>query len=327
MIVSKNTKKYLFNQFTNFFIYSITLFTLIFFNFSYYSIIIASILSYCLFYILLILQKNISLFKGFDKIVAKQIFSYSIKLVPNRMIALLPNVFDRVILSLISFSNIALYSVGYRLGESSSYLSSGFFKTYPRWLFLSLKKYEENLNKIKRVYFCIFIISLSIACSFSIISEDFVKFYLDKRYHEAWVIVPLIAFTIFFNNLRIFWMNFILFDKNKAYLVFISTAIFSIFSIVIMILTYKTHGIIGIAFSILIARFLSLITTMIVVKKLNFYIFGYHYIFYSLIVMCFIFTIYFLKFNILFKFILILIFGIIIIYYIKKLLNLDNLDK
>ena len=45
---------------------------------------------------------------------------------------------------------------------------------------LSLKKYEENLNKIKRVYFCIFIISLSIACSFSIISEDFVKFYLDK---------------------------------------------------------------------------------------------------------------------------------------------------
>ena len=75
-------------------------------------------------------------------------------------------------------------------------------------------------------------------------------------------------------------MNFIfLFDKNKAYLVFISTAIFSLFSIVIMILTYKTHGIIGIAFSILIARFLSLITTMIVVKKLNFYIFGYHYIF------------------------------------------------
>ena len=62
-------------------------------------------------------------------------------------------------------------------------------------------------------------------------------------------------------------MNFILFDKNKAYLVFISTAIFSIFSIVIMILTYKTHGIIGIAFSILIARFLSLITTMIVVKN------------------------------------------------------------
>ena len=43
-------------------------------------------------------------------------------------------------------------------------------------------------------------------------------------------------------------MNFILFDKNKAYLVFTSTAIFSIFSIVIMILTYKTHGIIGIAF-------------------------------------------------------------------------------
>ena len=327
LIVTKRTKMYLFNQIFNFLIYSGVLFSLIFLNFSYYSIILASIASYCFFYLLLIRHKNITLFTGFDKNIYKDIFHYSIKLVPNRLVALLPNFFDRAILSSISFANTALYSIGYRLGESSSYLASGFFKTYPRWLFLSLKKYDQNFEKIKKVFSYIFIISLCTASAFTIIAEDFVKFYLDERYHEAWVVIPIIAFTVFFNNIRVFWLNFILFDKKKVYLVIFSTMTFSFLSITIMLLTYKSYGIVGIASSILFARFSSLIVILVLVKQLKYKIFGLSQIILSLLFIVLLFSVYSIKLNVLIKFMLILICGICILYYVKKLYYLDDREK
>ena len=326
LIVTKRTKMYLFNQILNFLIYTIVLFSLIFFNFSYYSILLASIVSYCLFYFLLIIHRNVNLFKGFDKKIYKDIFYYSIKLVPNRLVALLPNFFDRAILSSISFTNTALYSVGYRLGESSSYLASGFFKTYPRWLFLSLKKYNQNFKKINQVFSYVFIISFCTAASFTLVAEEFVKFYLDERYHDAWVVIPIIAFTVFFNNIRVFWLNFILFEKKKAYLITFSTITFSSLSILAMFMSYKSYGIIGIASSILFARFCSLIVTLIIVKYLKYQIFGLKKILVSLFFTILMFSVYFIKINIFIKFILILIFGICIIYYVKKLYYLDNRD-
>ena len=49
---------------------------------------------------------------------------------------------------------------------------------------------------------------------------------------------------------------------------------FSFLSITMMLLTYKSYGIVGIASSILFARFSSLIVILVLVKQLKYKIFG-----------------------------------------------------
>ena len=48
-------------------------------------------------------------------------------LLPNRFTGLIPRVVDRMFLSSISVGATGIYSVGYRLGESLSFISGGFF--------------------------------------------------------------------------------------------------------------------------------------------------------------------------------------------------------
>ena len=52
------------------------------------------------------------------------------KAMPNRFFSLLPNSLDRIIISSLSLSSAVLYSVGYRIGEASQYISDGFFKSF-----------------------------------------------------------------------------------------------------------------------------------------------------------------------------------------------------
>ena len=99
-------------------------------KFEHLAIILATIISYSFFYILLIIELRLGAGKSFDFdfSLLKEVLTYTIKLIPNRFFVLLPNIVDRLIVSQISISSIAIYSLGYRIGEASSHLSSGFLK-------------------------------------------------------------------------------------------------------------------------------------------------------------------------------------------------------
>ena len=225
----------------NFIIYSCSLFGLIFLNLSHLAIIFATIICYGFFYLLLIIELRILAKKAldFDFSLLKEILNYTIKLIPNRFFVLLPSIFDRIMISQISLSSIAIYSLGYRIGEASSHLSSGFLKIYPRWLYLALDNYEKNKKKIHDLYKYVIVISTLIAISLTIISEDIVKIMLDKRYFNCWVLIPLISFMVLFNNLRNFWINFIVYNKQKAYFSTYPTISFCFSSIVLMLILYQ----------------------------------------------------------------------------------------
>ena len=154
LITTQKAKQYVINQILNFIIYSVSLFLFIYLGFSYLAIVYATILSFSFFYILLILnvlqQLNGNLIFDYELLV--KLLKYALKLMPNRFFSLLPNSLDRIIISSLSLSSAALYSVGYRIGEASQYISDGFFKSFPRWLYISLNKFKENRNKIYRVF-------------------------------------------------------------------------------------------------------------------------------------------------------------------------------
>ena len=117
LISTEKPKLYLRNQVLNFIIYSCSLFGLIFLNLSHLAIIFATIICYGFFYLLLIIELRILAKKAldFDFSLLKEILNYTIKLIPNRFFVLLPSIFDRIMISQISLSSIAIYSLGYRI--------------------------------------------------------------------------------------------------------------------------------------------------------------------------------------------------------------------
>lgn len=326
LISTEKSKSYLRNQILNFTIYSFSLFGLIFLKFEHLAIILATIISYSFFYILLIIDLRLGVRKifDFDFNLLKEVLTYSIKLIPNRFFSLLPNVVDRLIISQISISSVAIYSLGYRIGEASLHLSIGFFKIYPRWLYLALDDYKKNFNKIQELYKHVAIISTLIAVSLSIISEDIVRIMLDKRYFDCWILVPIISFMVLFLNLRSFWLDFIMYNKKKAYFTTFPTISFSLSSIILMLILYKYLDIVGIGLSMLISSIISLIVTLLFVKKLKYKIFNINYIFFCFIIMLMTFSVYFFKFPIIMKLSFLCAFGLLTIISIKKLIDLDQ---
>ena len=169
-------------------------------------------------------------------------------------------------ISQISLSSIAIYSLGYRIYEASSHLAR--FLIYPRWLYLALDNYEKT-KKIHDLYKYVIVISTLIAISLTIISEDIVKIMLDKRYFNCWVLIPLISFMVLFNNLRNFWINFIVYNKQKAFFLLIHN-FFCFSSIVLMLILYQYFDIFGIGLAMLLSSIISLIVTLYYVKKLKY---------------------------------------------------------
>ena len=330
LITLEKPKSYLRNQFLNFFIYSSILYCLIFFKYSSLSLIIATIISYMFFYILLVneLKKTFKMSKlSFDFILLKDLLKYSTKLLPNRLLLLFPNLLDRLIISSLSISSVATYSIGYRIGEASNYSTSGFLKGYPRWLYLCLKDYDNNQLKINNLHILIMKISLCVASSMSLLAEEIVLICLNHRYYESWVIIPIISYLVMYNNLRTFWLNFLLFDKKKAYLIMYPNLMFFFTSIIFMILFFKIFNVIGIAIALLLASFLSLLVTLYYVKKLGYQIFDLLDLLYGTLFMFFIFTLLVIKIHLFIK--LILVFGLVIwtILLIKNIYNLDSLHE
>ena len=129
----------------------------------------------------------------------------------------------------------------------------------------------------------------------------------------------------FFNNVRGFWLNIVVYHKDKAYFATYTTMTYGLTSIILMSIFYKHLDFFGVALAILISSFISLIVVLITVKKLKYPIYGIKYIFFSILIMLLSFSVYIIKINFMIKAIMVFFLGICVLYLIKKLLNVKNI--
>ena len=85
---------------------------------------------------------------------------------------------------------------------------------------------------------------------------------------------------VLFNNLRNFWINFIVYNKKKLFFTY-PTISFCFSSIVLMLILYQYFDIFGIGLAMLLSSIISLIVTLYYVKKLKYEILCNKYIFIS----------------------------------------------
>jgi O-antigen/teichoic acid export membrane protein len=91
----------------------------------------------------------------------------------------------------------------------------------------------------------------------SLFAEEGISLLLAPSYHEAWRVAPLAVSAIVFNSVKEFWLRPLTYEKSTTKYVPIATYTFAILSVSFTALLVPAFGLMGAAWAILGARFIS----------------------------------------------------------------------
>ena len=255
---NQNARLYITQQWLFFFIGSgTTIVLLVGFGVGGLSIVIGSAVASVSFFVYawLYILRNYRLL--LDRSLLRACLGYSLPLLPNGFAGLLPRVTDRVFLSSVSVGLAGVYSAGYRLGESLSYVIGGFFLAHLPWFYMNMGQGEPGRRRIVQVARRAILVVSSLGILFALFSEEGIRLTLGSDYHEAWKVVPLAVFAVVFNSLKDFWLKPLTYKKSSTRYVPIATYTFAGLSVGFTAWMVPAFGIMGAAGAILAARFLS----------------------------------------------------------------------
>lgn len=228
-------------------------------------------ISYCIGIMIAILFVivKIDIFKyfkinKFDKKLFKEMFKYSLPLVPNSISWSIINVSDRVMLtSLCSSSLSGIYSVSNKFPQVMGSVYNFFSIAWKESA--SVEKgdteyYSDIFNKIIKL---LFIAEIFILC---ILPTAF-NLIIAREYIDAYKYIPILLIAMLFSNISEFFSG-ILIAYKKTKVIGITTMIAALINIIINFICIKRYGIWAAAFSTMISTFLVMLIRAIVIQKI-----------------------------------------------------------
>ena len=243
---------------------------------------------------------------------------YSVPLIPNLVIWWMIGALNRPVMELnLGMDSIGLFAVANKFPSILAIIFSIFISSWQISVIEEFKKpgYKEFYNKILRtLFFALTIIS----CIIGITSKYIVSLTVDRKFHEAWVYIPILCISFLFSSLSgIVGTNFLATRESKY---FFYTSIWgAIASIVLNSMLIPIWGLWGTSLSIVLSHAVMAIIRVkfswkyVKIQKL------YIYIIMLLINIIVVISIYFLKSSIYQS----LVFGLS--FSVLVLLNLDIL--
>ncbi|MDA3779122.1 MAG: oligosaccharide flippase family protein [Bacteroidales bacterium] len=130
--------------------------------------------------------------------VLKESLSFSLPMIPGLLSAWILNLSDRVFIErYFNLHDVGIYSLGYKIAGLVLILTSAFYLAYsPVFYRLANSKDQEvaksTLYKYNNVYIMVILL---ITFLISLFSKEAIQILLDKKYFEAYKIVPIISFA------------------------------------------------------------------------------------------------------------------------------------
>lgn len=201
--------------------------------------------------------KNIYFF-NVDRKLLKQFLSYGFPMAIYFSLTLAVNFSDRFIITLIKGKELAgQYSASYDLVM----LSMGFIMTplylsvFPLMVSHFKKTNIPELNKMLNNYATwFFVIYGSVAVFYTIFAEDISNLLLGKNFRDyGSELLPIIAFGIFFNGLKIFFFDLAFQAQHKTKAQILPALISFLINIILNILWIDLYGVKGAAYAMLVS--------------------------------------------------------------------------
>lgn len=242
----------------------ITFFTLIL-NIVFLSIFNLNIKGYLLSYIISYLIGNLFLIfrlkvwshlniKSYNKILAKEMLTYSIPLIPNALMWWLMNVSDRYIITFfLGVSANGIYAVANKIPTILNLIYSIFSQAW------QLSAIEESGSETKSQFysnvFSIFSTVMFIAASCIIlIIKPLINLFVSSDYSESWKYVPFLLLAVIFTSFSSFLgTNYIAMKETKG--IFKTSLFGAIVNVILNIILIPLFGINGASFATMMSFF------------------------------------------------------------------------
>jgi O-antigen/teichoic acid export membrane protein len=199
-----------------------------------------------------VLLRNIKL--EFDKRIILAMLAFSLPLVFSSVANVLLSVVDRYSLSFMGdMADVGVYSAGFKIANTLLMVFSSFQLAITPVIYKKIND-PDNLRFYSKIFTYMAFGGMILVLGMSMFGKEIIKFLaLDPDYWAGYKIIPIIAYGLFFNNLRYFattGLNIAMKTKTIALL----TVLVALLNIGLNILFIKQFGYIGAAVATLISH-------------------------------------------------------------------------
>ncbi|MER1800970.1 MULTISPECIES: lipopolysaccharide biosynthesis protein [Enterobacterales] len=226
--------------------------------------LIAAILTAIISIILLYKEKLITFFKLYPKKI-KEALLFGIPLIPHHIGIFLISAVDRFFINKdLGLEQAGIYMVAAQLSAALAIFFDAINKAYVPWLFNKLKKnqFNEKLKIVKYTYIYFLFLMLAAIISF-IAGPKLIILIVGNKYADSGAIIGWLCLGQIFGGMYLMVTNYIFFSKKTSRLAF-TTIITGILNILLLILFIPYFGLLGAAYSFVIAKFCQFIFTWII---------------------------------------------------------------
>ncbi|MBN1202556.1 MAG: oligosaccharide flippase family protein [Anaerolineae bacterium] len=140
---------------------------------------------------------------------------FSLPLVPHLISTWALNFSDRIILgNFVSMDDVGVYAVGYQFGLVVTVVISGINTAWTPWYFRVHT--EDRRDHVPAFVTYFVIVTAGLALGAALLSREAVMIMTAADYHDAWVIVPLVALGYFLNGLSLRFLDVLMLHKRTS---------------------------------------------------------------------------------------------------------------
>lgn len=205
----------------------------------------------------------------FKKTFALEALKFGVPLVPHTLGAIFISLADRFIITkLTNVGEAGLYQAGVQISMAILFLADAFNKAYAPWLYSTLKKNSEELNKkVVKLTYLYFVLIIGISTVFAILPESLYTWILGEKFRNAKDYIAWSAYAYAFHGMYMMVCNYIFYSERTQYLAYITLPL-GIFNIYLSYTLTQQIGAKAAAISMCISYFLMFIFTWILSARL-----------------------------------------------------------
>ncbi|MDI3236271.1 oligosaccharide flippase family protein [Exiguobacterium antarcticum] len=205
-------------------------------------------------------------FKRKDSNIRKNMFKYSLPMVPNSLSWWVSNTSDKYILNYFSgVSTTGLYSMAYKVPSLLNTITSIFMQA---WQISSVEEFENGRTEsFSKVYKTLFSINILVCSALIIFAKPISSIMFGETFKEAFYFVPILLVAYFFNGLASY-LGTIYTSAMVTSFLFYSTAYGGILNIILNIYLIPNYGAYGASFATLSSYMLIWIVRLYNSKKI-----------------------------------------------------------
>lgn len=177
----------------------------------------------------------------------KDALKYSVPIIPHNLATKIAVLISKILIGgTDSMGSLGVYSVAAQLGEIPDTLQTYVDRAYQPWLYEKLNAQETDFKKTIRsvVRMLIAVLGLLFVC-IALFSQDYILLLVDRRYADAWKLVPLIVLVYAIKTIYYFYVEVLFYHKKAVKKLFIATLTSSLLNVFLSFFLIPAYGAMG----------------------------------------------------------------------------------